>query len=293
MKLAIFGHSYVNHLATLGINNFKYSTNIIFQIKYFGYSGATYSDFLKEPFLLYAVSSYEPDFVVVIMGGNDINIKMNMLETKRQCKDFFELLRVQLPKTIIIASQIELRWYPPTNKRNCPAIDRYKKIRNELNKFINQLSTKDSLLLLGGRNNLDNCHYYNADRVHLNVEGNKLLLEIIRNCIKHNMTKFFPTANKLVPDTSASREYENLIVHVQYEENTEEIVKVIEENEEELMLPNFTSKNIATSSHVTSKVSLPAKKVERTSNRLMPYKLKTPHKIIHFTRADSKTTAFE
>ena len=191
MKLAIFGHTYVTHLFFLKIEKFEFD-NVTIEIEYFDYPGATFSKFLDDPSLLNGIKDYDPDFVVVILGGCDITLDMKVSETKENCRLFYEKFRITLPTAKIFACQIELRFYPVNNKNNCPTLKRYKTIRNGLNKFMQNLKSKDSMLLIAGEKNLDNSDNYHTDGIHLSIEGNQVLMDLIKNCIQHHYLLLHP-----------------------------------------------------------------------------------------------------
>lgn len=187
MKLLIFGHSYVRDLATLNVNSMTFDQRPI-EIKYVSFPGANFDKFVEKPSLLNEIVSNKPDVIVVILGGNSIHKDVPNFVLFNKCKAFYQLLRNKLPNATIIASQVELRFYSTPNKFGSPSADEFKKKRNELNKCLNRLKTKDYLLIIAGPGRLDNKAYFKDD-VHMNRAGLRVYLAILKTTVAYALEK--------------------------------------------------------------------------------------------------------
>ena len=132
---------------------------------------------------------FQPDFIIVILGGNSISNNVDNYTIISQCKEFYKILRFFFQTSVIISAQVELRFYKPKNKFNCPCIESFKKRRSELNKCLNRLKDNDSLLMVAGPNRLDNEGYY-RDEVHLNRLGLRKYLTFIKSTVDYCCCKF-------------------------------------------------------------------------------------------------------
>ena len=63
-----------------------------------------------------------------------------------------------------------------------PRVTNTEKKRDKLNKFLNVLKLKDHMLLIAGPGRLDNRRYY-KDEVHLNKEGIRLYMTLLRAAV--------------------------------------------------------------------------------------------------------------
>ena len=169
MKVLLFGHSYVKDLKNLGYKSFV-SNNVTFQLEYLYQPGGSYELFLNDHSLLNSAFEYQPDFIIVIIGGNALNNSKPDEEIRKQCRDFYQMLRNGLPNTTIIAAQLELRFYESNNRWNAPDSAEYLRRRNNMNTFLKRLKLKDALMMVAGKNRIDCASYY-RDGVHLNRVG--------------------------------------------------------------------------------------------------------------------------
>lgn len=188
MRLLIFGHSYVRSFARTNIFNFQYG-EVTVNVKYSYYPGVNYRKVLDNPHILTdTILTYNPDFLICIVGGNSISTNSTSAELCRDCRRFYELIRSLSSDLIIIPAQIELRYYELGNKFNSPTFYQYKKKRDALNKFINKLKIKNHILMVGGPSRLDHKVFYSQDGVHLNKYGIKKYMLYIKNTIDFAIT---------------------------------------------------------------------------------------------------------
>lgn len=182
MNLLILGHSYVRDLKSLNQHSLKYDQQEIL-ISYSSYPGATFDTFLKDSSKLSdPLRQYKPDIIVVVLGGNDINRDVTNHELFKKCREFYELLRGLAADAIIIAAQVESRFYKTPNVHSAPAPVEFQQKRKTLNKFIHRLKTKDNLLIIAGPGRLDHQTYY-RDSVHLNSAGLRNYMSILKTTI--------------------------------------------------------------------------------------------------------------
>ena len=186
MKLMILGHSYVRDLSKLYILSFDLEQNV--QIKYWYWSIASYEKFLENPSLLSDAISYNPDFVLVILGGNSITKDVGSHELFIRCRKFYQLLRDSLKYSIIISAQVELRRYTG-NDHETPQYRIFIQKRNGINQFLKRLKSKDHMLIIAGPGRLDSTKYYKADGVHLSKLGQENYMNILKSTIDYILSK--------------------------------------------------------------------------------------------------------
>ena len=182
MRIAIFGHSYIRDIQTLGHNKLTFGDTKV-ELNYFPFPGACFKDFVYNKEKLHDVILFAPDIIVVILGGNDIKVVKDLNVIKDDCKEFYILLKSVLPKAVIIASQIEHRHLRRINKYNTPTAELYRKLANCFNRWLVRQHFKDKLLIINGDQKLRNEKLFKSDGVHLNRQGLTLLFEWISNCI--------------------------------------------------------------------------------------------------------------
>ena len=183
MKFVILGHSYVKQLSNLNITKFEIEKNTI-HVNYFGFGGATFHSLLNS-FDFDKLVTINPDFCLIILGGNDFKDQNNFSKVKENASKFYKLIREKLPLCKIIASQVELRDYKPNNKFSSPTFDDFSVQRKYFNKFLLKLKHKDHIFRVDGKGRLDRFdELYKSDKVHLNYKGVCLLFNLIKNCIK-------------------------------------------------------------------------------------------------------------
>lgn len=73
MKVSLFGHSQVKYLwSEFRENNIIIPEGVKFDVEYFGVPGATFKYFLHNNAHYTALVNSKPDFLIVILGGNDL-----------------------------------------------------------------------------------------------------------------------------------------------------------------------------------------------------------------------------
>ena len=189
MKVVLFGHSYVRDLGKLSESTLKVNPTETLGISYSAFPGAKFSHFLGNPDRLQDLFDAQPDFVIVILGGNDFDNNTPLSEVCDRARAFYHLLRSNLPKTKIFATQVECRFYRPNNRFACPEAEQYKKITSYLNKFLKKLSYVDNLICVLGPNRLSNKALFKTDGVHLTLVGVQKLWDIIKSFLVHKLSE--------------------------------------------------------------------------------------------------------
>lgn len=182
MKVSIFGHSYVRDLQRLGHESATIN-DVTATLKYYSFPGSGFKDFLSNGDLLNGLVQGKPDIVVVVLGGNDIKVDVDISNVKHDCERFYKLLREKLPNTFVIASQVEFRQLSVVNRHGTPKADLFKKLAISFNKWLCRQTFKDKILLVNGCNKLGDKSFFREDLVHLNLKGLKLLFSLIISCI--------------------------------------------------------------------------------------------------------------
>ena len=182
MKISIFGHSYVRDLQQLGNEYISLGSERAF-LNYFAFPGSSYHTFLLNPNLLSSLIDSAPDVLVVILGGNDLKVNIDLNDVKSDCASLFRLLREKLPNVYIIAAQVEIRHSNRVNRHGSPAADLYRKLAVNFNKWLARQSFKNKLLLVNGKNKLYERSFFREDGVHLNSQGLNLYFDLLKFCI--------------------------------------------------------------------------------------------------------------
>ena len=181
MKFVIFGHSYVRDLESLGHFSMSTSKGKI-NIEYSSRPGANIDTYLKDPTILEEIADSKPDIVLAIVGGNSIVNGTTNHELCVKLREFYKILRHKLPHALIIAAQVEQRFYKENNRFNAPQAEEFKARRRSLNTAIKRIKDKDNVLIVSGTNRLDHEVYY-RDGVHLNKAGLKNYMSIVKTTV--------------------------------------------------------------------------------------------------------------
>ena len=179
VHVAIFGHSYVRDLSNL--NRFLVSTGsgVDFRLHYFHHPGATFETFLKQPRRFDSLVDCNPRIVICLLGGNDIRTNVDLKIVYEHAKEFYKLLKSKLPKSLIVASQVEDRYLKSENRFGTPPEALFHKLANHLSRAIKNITHKDKLLMIRGRALLSNKRFFVTENVHLNQLGLNKLFDLI------------------------------------------------------------------------------------------------------------------
>ena len=190
-RVLLLGHSYVNYLDDFGWRDYSKDSRgefVRLSYEFISYPGRDFKYFTSEN-LLNSVREYDPDIVVVIFGGNSITTDRTNSQNKRAAKRFYQYLRLVInPDCLILAVQVEKRYYSHVNLYMCPEPEEYNKKRNILNNYLQrQLKHQrlvDHVIMLGGEVFSKELHYRD-DGVHLNQLGFDMYRRIIENGIDY------------------------------------------------------------------------------------------------------------
>lgn len=178
MKIAIFGHSYVRDLELLGHSDFVIS-EVPVSFQYFAFPGAGFRKFLNNPRLLDEVVLEKPDILVIILGGNDIKVNVELKEIKENCKEFFRLFRSKLPDSFFVATQVEFRHSEKVNRHGSPSEKLFRKLALHFNNWLNRQKFKDKIFVVNGNTKLCDVGLFQKDGVHLNLEGLEVYFDLL------------------------------------------------------------------------------------------------------------------
>lgn len=183
-KVAYLGHSYVRDLESLGHYSGDFSDTESYLIDFFYIPGSKFLTWLDHPNQLQDCIDWKPDYLVVVLGGNSIVEDISDKELQEHCCSFFKVLRESLPRTILIATQVELRFNKVPNWHNAPGPEEFRKRRNKFNYFLRFFKEKNFLALIAGPGRLDNETLY-RDSVHLNDSGLLLFSECLARTVSY------------------------------------------------------------------------------------------------------------
>ena len=135
-----------------------------------------------------SLEGQKPDFVIVILGGNDLKADSKLPDIYKESETFFRLLKERVPKATVIAAQIENRFYKPNNRFESPVGEKFDYLRRYYNRFLKRKKFKDFLLQVQGPSLLDNKEFY-KDCVHLNERGLRKYLQLIKKTLLYIVEK--------------------------------------------------------------------------------------------------------
>lgn len=191
-KVAYLGHSYVRDLKRLDILQDKIGDSEQCVIQYFSIPGSCFKTWLDFPKQLSLCMDYNPDFLLICLGGNSITEHVSDIGLQEYCYKFYELLGSLLPNTILIAVQVETRFPIIPNKFGTPCYEIYKKRRLKFNKFLKKFKLRHYLANIQSPGRLDDRKYYNGD-VHLNSRGLKKYYNLLHATVVYaynNLNKY-------------------------------------------------------------------------------------------------------
>ena len=187
-KILVFGSSLASGLESYDTQRNYFLKGYSVEFLYSSHRGKSYEFFIDKPKTFDEILNCNPDYIVVIFGGNSISTEVPKSVVLKNCRIFYQQLydRAILinPNVKIIATSLPMR-YVYNYSHNTPIPDEYKKLRNYVNQRIKSLTCKHFVLNICGPNNLDNVEYYKADGVHFNYLGKKRFFQIILDKIEY------------------------------------------------------------------------------------------------------------
>lgn len=185
LKIGFVGHSFVRDLESIKDSEWKLENGRATECKYFFIPGSCYKNWVEFPQELHDLIDFKPDILVVYLGGNSIVATVSDADIKHYAKIFFDIIRNNLPKVILIASEIELRFVAPVNRFETPTVDEFKRRRNGFNFFLRKCKKINFLAQIGGPSRLDDIKLYKPGGIHLNEEGIRKLDRMLKNTIEY------------------------------------------------------------------------------------------------------------
>ena len=190
MKVAIIGHSYVRDLFHLNRKEIILDDNTQVSLHFTFSPGCSLTHYISKPHLLLEAKNFDPDIVIAIIGGNDIVNSISTEDLHSNCRNFYTFLRSEFPNSMLVGSQVELRFYTFNNRFDCPPHSEFDLRRKSFNTFLKRLKVKDCILQVQGPGRLDDRAFY-RDEVHLNTLGLNKYFNIIENTIQYCHNKHF------------------------------------------------------------------------------------------------------
>ena len=180
VTVVLFGHSYVRDIAQLNRFSIDFSADIKLKLKYIHHPGATFKSFLDNRSKLDSLFEAQPQILIVILGGNDLSVDVNLSRVYSDCALFYKLIRKNLPDTCVIAAQIESRFLTRVNRFGTPAAQEFSRLGNYFNRKLKSIKDKNYILIVKGANRLCNPAFYKLDRIHLNNRGIEKYFSLIQ-----------------------------------------------------------------------------------------------------------------
>ena len=132
MKILVFGSSYCRDICEVDKvhNRVFHGINVEFIHRFF--PGKSFEYFLETPSRIDTVLSSNPDYILVLFGGNSISTITPKKEILDNCRDFYDILYhkaiLRNPDCKIVASQVPLRFVNKRNRHHTPFPKELKKI---------------------------------------------------------------------------------------------------------------------------------------------------------------------
>ena len=176
-RVAFFGHSYVRDLRNF-LPKKLLINDVEFDLSFITVPGGTFHTFLDNKFYFDRLKEIDPHFTFVFLGGNDLRANAPLRDTSQACTQFYWILRDYIPKSCIIGSEIENRFYKPNNRFGWPTDGTFNRMRQRYNRIFRRCTLKDFVLRIEGPDLLDHQRNY-RDGVHLNQGGLRRLHQLI------------------------------------------------------------------------------------------------------------------
>ena len=180
MKVTVLGHSYVRDLAGYSNSILRISDSLIFEIQYIYVPGARFQTFIDRPHLIQQAAQYNPDIVIVLLGGNDISENVPLTNIREICSKFYSLLNSYLTNKFVISVQVEPRYLTRVNRHGTPAAQEYQRLSGYFNFWLKKQKFKNRLVCVCGPNRLSDPKLYKPDGIHLNQLGISRLFTILK-----------------------------------------------------------------------------------------------------------------
>ena len=174
-EILIIGHSYVRDLKIRSggfINNAR--------CKFLYLPGSCFRHYDEHFFTrISRRGSYK--YVFVVLGGNSLVRDLDFRMMREEITTFYELLNLSFSNSKIVPIEVEMRFYKEDNKWDALPEDKFKIVRNALNRFIRTAKFGHHYLQIGGPSRMDNADFYKSDGVHLNNLGLDKYISLISN----------------------------------------------------------------------------------------------------------------
>ena len=168
-NVLIIGHSYVRDVKRSAIFPADYNAEYLFK------PGATFETFLNSYHNVEDFIDFEPAFVVVVLGGNDLSC-YSVSKVKSNSIKFFTFLKNTFSSARLLVTQIEPQFYHLNNRFTSP--ENYRNKSNIINRFWARQTHNHTfnLITVQGPLALTQRDLYRSDGVHLNEHGLTLLV---------------------------------------------------------------------------------------------------------------------
>ena len=200
LKLLLLEHSYVRDLAKTGVDTITVNNGFKYHLYFNAIPGTTIPELLRLDDYIPYILEVKPDIILLIVGGNDLKLRIHFWELGRQYNQLCYKL-TNLPGTkLVIGAEIEQRYHSSVANSRSSQVDytNWSKLRNAINRNIKIATYASGFIQLVGPGRLTQSNFFNDDGVHLTEEGLHRYLELIgrslRFCVFKNQ---FQIANIL------------------------------------------------------------------------------------------------
>ena len=188
LRVACLTHSYGRGLESVASQGGNIDGRPL-DFRFFYKSGKCFEYFIDWPSELHDLVEFNPSIVFIALGGNSIKDSIRVKHLAEKANILLKILRNNLAKAKLVVVQVERRFLKETNRFGTPPAERFRLIRNKLNKALQASPNKDFMCCIAGANRLDSEKYFCADKIHLNDLGYKYYVKQMVRTIQYVMTQ--------------------------------------------------------------------------------------------------------
>ena len=186
-RVAFIGHSYCRDLSRLNPFSNALGSGQFFDHEFFYVPGSNVKDWSSHPKQLENVIRYEPNIIVLILGGNYLLNHVSNAEWKDKYQKLIDIIKIRIESCRIIAVEIESRFVKNHNAFNAPTEEGFNARKKTLNNWLNKNPSIHHVCMIS--HTINNKSYYHKDGVHLTKTGLSMYYGMIHRTLKYVFNK--------------------------------------------------------------------------------------------------------
>lgn len=188
LRVACLTHSYGRGLESVAPREGNIDGRPL-DLRFFYKSGKCFDYFIDWPRELHDLVDFNPSIVFVALGGNSIKDSIRVKHLAEKANILLKILKNNLSHAKLVVVQVERRYLRATNSFGTPPAERFRLIRNKLNKALQDSPNKDFMCCIAGANRLDSEKYFSSDKIHLNQLGYKCYMRLMIRTVQYVLTQ--------------------------------------------------------------------------------------------------------